>query len=299
MRVIVLGSAAGGGFPQWNCRCPVCTLAWQGDSRVCRRSQSSLAVSADGISWLLLNASPDLRQQILATPALHPRQGQRDSPIAGVFLTNGDIDHIAGLLNLREGQRFTIFATLPILDLLQRDAVFAVLDPSFVGRQPVEIGRATPALPGVAVTAFLVPGKVPLFLEGEHVELGLESEMTIGLEITAGGKRMLYIPGCAALPGALLDRLAGADLLFFDGTTFTDDEMPRLGLSPKTAARMGHLAMSGPGGSLAGLAGTRIGRKIYIHINNTNPVLIEGSPERLAVEAAGWDIGTDGMEIAL
>ncbi len=297
MRIIVVGSAAGGGFPQWNCRCPTCRLAWDGDPRVTPRSQSSLAVSADGLNFLLVNASPDLRQQILATPALHPREGARHSPIAAVILTSGDVDHLAGLLTLRERQPFALHASPSLLAMLDADPVFAVLDRAHVTRHATRL-EADHAIAGLSVRPFAVPGKVPLFLEGETVEVGHETDLTVGLDIRAGGRRIVHVPGCAAVTPALLDRIAGADLLLFDGTTFTDDEMPRLGLSPKTAARMGHVAMSGPDGSLARLADADVGAKVYVHINNTNPVLVEGSPERLAVEAAGWRVAHDGLEIA-
>ncbi len=298
MKIIILGSAAGGGFPQWNCRCPNCRLAWAGDPRVSPRTQSSIAVSADGRHWVLVNASPDLRQQIIATPALHPREGSRDTPLAAVILTNGDVDHVAGLLTLREKQPFALHASSELLAMLDADPIFAVLDRDVVKRHTMALGQ-TDTIAGLDVTAFAVPGKVPLFLESGEVEIGRETEMTVGLEIRAGGRRMLHIPGCARVTPALLERIAGADLLLFDGTTYTDDEMPRLGLSPKTAARMGHVAMSGPEGSLARLADVDVARKVYLHINNTNPVLVEGSPERASVEAAGWRVAYDGLEIAL
>lgn len=298
MRIIVLGSAAGGGFPQWNCRCPTCSLAWAGDPRVVPRSQSGLAVSADGVAWVLINASPDLRQQIVATPALHPAAERRHSPVAAVVLTNGDVDHVAGLLTLRERQAFALHASPSLHAMLDADPVFAVLDRGLVTRHATALDR-TGDIAGLAVTPFAVPGKVPLFLESGEVEIGRETDMTVGLDIRAGGRRAVHVPGCAAVTPALLDRIAGADLLLFDGTTFTDDEMPRLGLSPKTAARMGHVAMSGPEGSLARLAGAAVGAKVYVHINNTNPALVAGSPERAAVEAAGWRLAEDGLEFAL
>jgi pyrroloquinoline quinone biosynthesis protein B len=302
VHLIVIGSAAGGGFPQWNCRCPTCSLAWAGDPRVSPRTQSSLAVSADGRDWTLVNASPDLRQQILATPALHPRQGagdaSRHSPIGAVVLTNGDVDHVAGLLSLRERQPFALHASPSLHAMLDSDPVFAVLDRGFVSRHPLAMGEAN-AVGGLAVTPFAVPGKVPLFLEAGDVEVGRETDMTVGLDIRANGRRAVHVPGCAAVTPALLDRVRGADLLLFDGTTYTDDEMPRLGLSPKTAARMGHVAMSGPGGSLETLAGAEVGARVYVHVNNTNPALVEGSAERRAVEAAGWRVAHDGMEFAL
>ncbi|ACB96881.1 pyrroloquinoline quinone biosynthesis protein PqqB [Beijerinckia indica] len=297
MRVLVLGSAAGGGFPQWNCRCPVCRLAWAGDKRVTPRTQSSLAVSADGVRWLLLNASPDLRQQILANTAVQPQEGNRHSPIAGVFLTNGDIDHLAGLLTLREQQAFTIFGTGATLAEIAAGSVFGVLNKDLVSTQKIALDVPCDTGLGLTVTAFAVPGKVPLYLEGEKVQIGELSESTLGLEITDGAKRFFYIPGCAAVTDQVIARIKGADLLFFDGTTFTDREMVDLGLSQKTAWRMGHVAMSGEEGSLRRLADCGIGRKIYIHINNTNPVLIDDSPERASVEKAGWQVAYDGMEV--
>jgi pyrroloquinoline quinone biosynthesis protein B len=230
---------------------------------------------------------------------LHPRQGARDTPIAGVLLTNGDVDHIAGLLTLRERQSFILFAVPAILDMIDRNEIFGVLDAGRVSRQPIEIGRPLEVLPCLVVTDFLLPGKVPLFLEDGEIETGTLSDMTIGLEITCGERRLIYAPACASIPADLVRRLAGADAILFDGTTFTDDEMPRLGLAEKTAARMGHVAISGCEGSLARLAGLAAGRKIFIHINNSNPILIEGSPERQTAEAAGWEIAYDGMEIAL
>ena len=298
MHIIVIGSAAGGGFPQWNCRCPTCRLAWAGDPRVVPRTQSSLAVSADGRDWVLVNASPDLRQQILATRALHPRDGARHSPIRAVVLTNGDVDHVAGLLTLRERQPFALHASASLHAMLDAGPVFAVLDRTLVSRHALALDEAG-RIEGLDVTAFAVPGKVPLFLESGEVEVGGETEMTVGLDIRANGRRAVHVPGCASVTPALLERIRGADLLLFDGTTFTDDEMPRLGLSPKTAARMGHVAMSGPGGSLDALAEAEVGAKVYLHINNTNPALVEGSAERRAIETAGWRIAHDGMEFRL
>lgn len=299
LRILVLGSAAGGGFPQWNCRCPVCELAWAGDRRVSPRTQSSLAVSSDGKRWLLLNASPDLRQQILATPLLHPRKPGRHSPISAAFLSNGDVDHVAGLLTLRERQRLTLYATDAVLKVVHENPIFRVLDPALVDRVPVALDTPVDTDLGLEVTAFAVPGKVPLYQEGDEVRIGAETDTTVGVRIAGAGTHFFYIPGCAAVPPALLARIEGAPLLFFDGTTYTDEEMVRLGLSPKTAHRMGHVAMSGPDGSLRTLAGADLGRKVFVHMNNTNPALIEGSAERRAVEAAGWEVAFDGMEIVL
>jgi pyrroloquinoline quinone biosynthesis protein B len=299
VRIIVLGSAAGGGFPQWNCLCPVCRLAWNGDRRVKPRSQSSLAVSSDGERWLLLNASPDLRQQIIATPQLHPHGKSRQSPIAAVSLTNGDVDHLAGLLTLREQQSFTIFGSKATLAEVSDSRIFGVLNRELVHLKQVAADTAVETGHGLKVTPFSVPGKVPLYLEAAKVEIGTEGEETLGLEISDGAKTFFYIPGCAEVTPRIQQRLRNADLVFFDGTTFTDDEMVELGLSTKTAWRMGHTAMSGENGSMRRLADLGIGRKIYVHINNTNPVLIEDSPERTKVEAAGWEVSYDGMEVTL
>ncbi len=299
MRIIVLGSAAGGGFPQWNCLCPVCQLAWSGDKRVKPRTQSSLAVSSDGERWLLLNASPDLRQQIIASPQLHPRGASRQSPIAAVFVTNGDVDHLTGLLTLREQQSFTLHGSKTTLAEVTGAHIFGVLNRDLVHFDEVALDRALDTGLGLTVTPFSVPGKVPLYLEAGAVTIGGEGEETLGLEISDGAKTFFYIPGCAEVTPRLQQKLRNADLLFFDGTTFTDDEMVRLGLSTKTAWRMGHVPMSGEKGSMRRLADLDIARKIYVHINNTNPVLIEDSPERAKVAAAGWDVSHDGMEVVL
>jgi pyrroloquinoline quinone biosynthesis protein B len=298
LRAIVLGAAAGGGFPQWNCRCAVCALAWAGDPRVRPRTQSSLAITGDGATFTLLNASPDLRQQIIATPALHPQSGLRHSPIGAVVLTNGDVDHVAGLLTLRERQKLTIHATATTRAVLAANPIFDVL-----AKDLVEFATLTPEEPatlpgGVTVTPFAVPGKVPLYLEGETVAIGTEDGSTIGLIIEAGGKRIAHVPGCAVLTDRLFRRLATADLVFFDGTLFTDTEMVEAGLGTKTGRRMGHVPVDGEGGSLPWIASLP-GRVIYLHINNTNPMLIEGSAQHRKVTAAGLTVAHDGLEVRL
>lgn len=262
------------------------------------RTQSSLAISSDGEKWLLLNASPDLRQQIIASRRLHPRGASRQSPIAGVFVTNGDVDHLTGLLTMREQQPFTLYGSKLTL-ALTGTSVFGVLNKELVRSVPVHLETPVDTGLGFTITPFAVPGKVPLWLESAEVKIGTEDESTVGLEIFENGKRFYYIPGCAEVTPKIQERIRGADLLFFDGTTFTDDEMVKLGLSQKTAWRMGHTAMSGEKGSLARLADLDIGRRVYVHINNTNPVLIEDSPERRSVEKAGWDVSHDGMEVTL
>ncbi len=297
MQAIVLGSAAGGGVPQWNCRCPVCRLAWEGDPRVLPRTQSSLAVSPDGESWLLINASPDLRQQITSTPALHPREGLRHSPIRAVLLTNGDVDHVAGLLTLRESQPYRLFGTADILGALAGSPVFDVVHPRFVPREEIVLDRGFEPLEGLLVTLFAVPGKAPLWLEGAAPVIGEATGTTVGALIEAGGKRLVYIPGCAAVSQDVRRRVEGADALLFDGTVLEDDDMIRAGVGEKTGWRMGHVAMSGESGSIAAFANVRVGRKVFVHINNTNPALVEGSAERRRVEEAGWTIAHDGLVI--
>lgn len=302
MRVIVLGAAAGGGFPQWNCRCDNCRLAWAADPRARPRTQCAVAVSADGWHWLLLNAPPDLRQQILATPALHPRQHLRDSPIEAVLLTGGDVDACAGLLNLREGQPFDLLAAAPTLGALESDPVFAVLDREHVRRIGLRFEETYDLGFGLGVEIYPVPGKAPLWLEERSGPLDLASEAgeAIGVHITAAsGASFHFVPGCARLSPDLRARLRGAPLVLFDGTLFDDEEMRRAGAGTKTGRRMGHMSMAGEHGSMAALMGLDIARKVYVHINNTNPVLIDGSPERRTVEAAGFEIAWDGMEIQL
>lgn len=267
-----------------------------------------MAVSADGDRWVVLNASPDIRQQIERTALLHPRRGIRHSPIAAVVLTNGDVDHIAGLLSLRESQPFSLYATPRVLAALGANPVFNVLRPDIVSRVPLALGGPVAlsdrdgADLGLAVEAFAVPGKVALYLEDPAAaDFGTVAEDTIGLRLSQSGtdRTVFYIPGCASLPAGLAERVRGAELVLFDGTTWRDDEMSASGAGEKTATRMGHMCMSGDGGSMAAFADLDIARKIYIHTNNTNPVLIAGSKERAAVEARGWQVADDGMEIAL
>jgi pyrroloquinoline quinone biosynthesis protein B len=297
LTAIVLGAAAGGGFPQWNCRCPVCTLAWTGDPRVKPRTQASVAVSADGDHWILLNAAPELRDQIAKTPALHPRE-LRDSPIAAVLLSGAEIDQTAGLLTLRERQAFALVATAETHTAIAANPMFSALAPDLVARRTVAIGEPIELPGGLWAELFKVPGKAPLYLEGDNPELAAETEANVGIELTDGEHRLAFVPGCAAVTPALLARLGRADAVLFDGTLFTDDEMIASGTGPKTGRRMGHIPMTGAGSSLAALAGLA-GRRIFIHINNTNPVLIADSAARREVEAAGWEIAEDGSRIEL
>lgn len=304
MKALVLGAAAGGGFPQWNSNAPACNRARRGDAAARARSQASVAVSADGEHWFLLNASPDLRQQIADTPLLQPRQGLRSSPIAGVVLSGGDVDAIAGLLTLRERQPLTVYATARVHEVLRANPIFNVLAPDVVARQPLELERQYPlALPdgtpsGLTVELFAVPGKVPLYLEDASgtppIVLG---EDTVGAALGDGRRRLYFIPGCAAMTEALAQRLRGAELVLFDGTLWRDDEMIRAGIGSKTGRRMGHMSLSGPDGTIAAFSGLGVRRKVLVHINNSNPVLLDDSGERAELEAAGWEVAYDGMEL--
>ena len=297
VRFLVLGAAAGGGLPQWNCGCANCRAARDPASGLKPQTQSSLAVSPDDERWVVFNASPDIRAQIEANACLHPR-ALRDSPIRSVVVTNGDIDHITGLLTLREKQSFTLFATAALMETLGQNPVFQVLDPALVHQRTVGLDTSFSPLDGLKIRLFAVPGKVPLYLEGADLKLGQETDDTVGVEFLIGGKRAYYIPGCGSMPPALAQRLEGADLVFFDGTVFEDDEMIVAGVGQKTGRRMGHMPILGEGGSLAALSSLSIDRKVFVHINNTNPIWRAG-PERNQVEAQGFEIGHDGMEVTL
>jgi pyrroloquinoline quinone biosynthesis protein B len=308
LRVVVLGAAAGGGIPQWNCGCPVCQAA-RNEYPELRSTQASIAISADGEHWFLVNASPDLRQQLIATPQLHPKPGAlRHSPIAGVILTNGEIDAVAGLLSMREGSPFAIYAHPKVLAILQSNSIFNVLNEKIVARVAIEIDRAfEPALPdgrpsGIEVEAFTVPGKGAWYLEGKAHPGGADGAGdTLGLRIRdkKTNRHFYFIAACAHVSAELKSRLAGAPLLFFDGTVWRDDELVAAGLGTKTGQSMGHIAMSGTSGAIKSLAGLDIDRKVFLHINNSNPALLHGSEERSIAENAGWQIPTDGTEIVL
>ncbi|MEO0379625.1 MAG: pyrroloquinoline quinone biosynthesis protein PqqB [Pseudomonadota bacterium] len=296
LRVSILGAAAGGGLPQWNCGCENCQLARRDE--IPSQTQSSISVSNVDDAVALINASPDLRSQIAASPHLAPR-GLRVSPIKAVLLTNADIDHIAGLLTLREQQPFTLFATQEIHEILNENPVFDALNPKFVTRKTVKLDVPFELVAGVTASLYAVPGKVPLYLEGDVVETQLEGEQTVGVHITDGSRSAHYIPGCATVTTDLATRLKDAELVLFDGTLWQDDEMVTAGLSQKTGARMGHMSMSGSDGSIAAFSNLDVRRKVFVHMNNTNPVLRPSSAERASAEGSGWTIGRDGMEIAL
>ena len=312
MHLKIIGSAAGGGFPQWNCNYRLSRGARNGDANLQRRTQSSLAASSNGTDWVVFNASPDIRQQIAATPELQPEVAGplRSTPIRAVILTNADVDHIAGLLSLREREPFAIYASARILEVLRANPIFNVLDPAIVERrelalnEPTKIADASGRSTGLVVEAFAVPGKVALFLEdpAKAAEgFGTREGDTIGIRISSPETEQaaFYIPGCAAVDRRLQDRLTGADCLLFDGTVYTDDEMITAGVGSKTGARMGHMHITGPSGSIEALANLDIERRIFVHINNTNPILDDCSAERREVEKAGWEIAYDGMEVTL
>ncbi|MFN0194168.1 MAG: pyrroloquinoline quinone biosynthesis protein PqqB [Aestuariivirga sp.] len=299
MKLRVLGSAAGGGYPQWNCRCAVCGLYWQGDSRVHRRTQSSIVASSNGQDWALFNCSPDIREQIGANPVLHPREGLRHSPIKAVILTNADVDHIGGLISLREQNAFTVWASAKVLDQIDANPIFAALNRDIVVFKTMETGKSFEATPKLRITAFEVPGKVPLYREAEQGFAVSRNGDTLGLHIETDGKRACYVPGCGEIDERLKSDLKGAELLLFDGTLWKDDEMITSGTGTKTGKRMGHVPVSGADGSMAQLQSIDVPRRYFIHMNNTNPLLIDDSPERREAEAAGWLVSDDCQEITL
>ena len=309
LRLLVLGSAAGGGFPQWNSNDAASKRARAKDPAATPRTQSSLAVTCDDRRWVIFNASPDLRQQINDNPALHPKNGVRHSPIAAVVLSNGDVDHIAGLLTLRESHPLAVYATERVLSVLRANSIFNVLNPEHVERrrmklnEPFEVCDRKGDGTGIVVEAFAVPGKVALYLEDASAgaNFGSQPEDTVGLRISArdSGSQCFYVPGCAALPDELAGRLAGAPLVLFDGTLWRDDEMIVAGTGSKTGRRMGHMSVSGAEGTMAAFENLGVKRKVFVHMNNSNPILLADSPERAAIARAGWEAAHDGMEITL
>ncbi len=260
------------------------------------RTQAGLAVSAGDGRWTLINAAPDLGQQIRATAALHPQGALRGSPIDAVVLTGAEIDQIAGLLSLRESTPFTLYATPSSHAAVAANAMFAAM-PAMT-RRAVNPGERFMLAGGIDASLFMVPGKVPLYLEGDDPEVAIESASNVGIELQRDGARLVFVPGAAAVTPSMRERFARADAILFDGTLFTDDEMLRTGTGTKTGRRMGHMPIDGEGGTLQALAGLNA-RRIFVHINNTNPIQVDGSPERRKVEAAGWQVAEDGMEIVL
>lgn len=299
MRIKVLGAAAGGGFPQWNCGCPNCRDVRSGALTARPLTQECVAVSADDERWYLLNASPEIRSQIESCPALHPR-GPRHSPIAGILLTNGDLDHCLGLLSLRESHPLVVYATERVRrGFTEGNVLYRTLErfPGQVTWRVLEAGREID-LDGLAVEAVSAPGKPPIHLEGHGAP---DPGDNIGLLIRdrRAGKRLAYFSAAGAITPAMKDAVDGADCVFFDGTFWASDELIALGLGDKRAEQMAHLPVGGKDGSLRSLAGVRAPKRIYIHINNTNPLLRPRSVERAQAEAGGWEIAHDGMEVNL
>jgi pyrroloquinoline quinone biosynthesis protein B len=306
MQIRLLGTAAGGGVPQWNCNCPICRECRAGTGRVLSRTQSSVAVSADGRRWFLLNASPDLRGQIESTPPLRPASAKtRGSPIEGVLLTNADLDHTLGLFLLREGERLPVHATIRVQQSLAKGLSLPSTMKSFAGIEWLRPPKKLSPLPnrdgsrcGILYQAIPLDGKAPRFVKppppsrtGNAVGYRLVDERT--------GGRLLFLPDVAAVDEKLSSVLMDCDALLFDGTFWSEHEMHERGAGNSTAASMGHVPISGSAGSLKVLAALRARHRIYVHINNTNPVLLEDSPERGAVVAAGCVVGRDGMEIRI
>lgn len=329
MRVKILGSAAGGGFPQWNCACPNCRAVRAGTFRGKARSQTEVAISEDGTSWFLLGASPDLRTQIEGTAELHPRprhdqsnterspQGRnkppkpalRHSPIAGVVLANADIDHVLGLLLLRELQPLRVHSTKSVRRILTKDnSMFGMLQrvPDQITWNEFTVGAAFPLLNAEGKHSGLRCRGIPL---GEHYPAYVSAprrsqlamgEASLGLIVeSSSGKRLAYFPAVPRIDKKILKLLDSADALLFDGTFWTADELIQMQGSKQSSWEMGHVPVSPPEGSLSKLAQLEHPRKIYLHINNTNPMLNEAGPEYAQVRAAGWEIAEDGWEFNL
>lgn len=295
MKLIVLGAAAGGGFPQWNVASPNNRRAFAMDPDCPQLTQCSLAASANGTDWVLLNASPDIRQQILATSELHPTQAPRSSPIKAVILTGADIDAITGLLTLRERQPFTVWATDYVLQVLRANALFNVLNRELVHFRAIAPGRSFEPVPGLVCQPIETPGKPPLYLEGSDGIDPVEGS-SIGISLETPTRKAIFMPACADITLDILRALEGADALFFDGTLCVDDEMIRSGEGTKTGRRMGHVSMDL---AISRLRDVKAKRRYFIHINNTNPVLNRTSDERRVIEKSGWKIAEDGMRIEL
>jgi pyrroloquinoline quinone biosynthesis protein B len=309
MRIKILGSAAGGGFPQWNCNCRNCECSRAGTFKGKSRTQTQVAISNDDRTWFLLNTSPDLRLQIEATLALHPQNAGRGSPIAGVLLTSGDIDQIAGLLSLRELQTFRVYCTSSIRRILRDDnSMFAMLNrvPDQVVWTEIPSDGSFSLLTvagddsGIGCTVFSLGSRYPAYVSRERVTSLKPEEALLGVIVTSSsGKRLAYMPAVPAVDDSLLQRLEDAYLLLFDGTFWSDDELIRVQGGGSTAREMGHVPVSGADGSLRRLAGLRRPRKVFVHLNNTNPMLDESGPEYAEIRAAGWEVAEDGWTLEL
>ncbi|WP_236790816.1 pyrroloquinoline quinone biosynthesis protein PqqB [Amycolatopsis sp. GM8] len=293
MLVRVLGSAAGGGSPQWNCGCPVCTAVRAGDGLA--RTQSSIAVSADRHRWFLLNASPDVRTQIEAFPGLHPRDGDRTTPVEAILLTDAELDHTLGLLLLREARALTVYATPAAHKTLSDGSgLLRTLERYCpVEWRAVDPGAEMSLAEGLSCRAFDVPTT-----KRARFGSGPDHGRVVGYRLTdkAGGT-LVYLPAVQELTPPVRAEIEGCGCLLIDGTCWHDDELIRLGLAGKTSRDMGHLPIDGPDGSLAQLPSLAVRRTIFVHMNNTNPILLGGTPERRAVEDSGMEVAMDGLEV--
>jgi pyrroloquinoline quinone biosynthesis protein B len=308
MHIKILGSAAGGGFPQWNCACANCSAVRAGTFAGKARTQTQVALSNDGESWFLLGASPDLRLQIEAERELHPKAGVRISPISGVVLTSADLDHVLGLLLLRELQRFRVFATASVLQILREDNSFSgmlnrvprqVEWNTVVPDSPFELVSADGSRSGIFATALTLGTRYPAYVTPTRAGQLQATEAVTGLIVEWSGKRFAYLSAVGCIEDVLIERLQNVDVLLFDGTFWSDDELIRVESSGATARQMGHIPVGGPDGSLRQLAKLRDIKKIFIHINNTNPMLNQLSPEYREVRDAGWEIAEDGWQFKL
>jgi pyrroloquinoline quinone biosynthesis protein B len=306
MQVKILGSAAGGAFPQWNCACANCRAVRAGKFRGKPRTQTQVAITEDGRAWFLLGASPDLRVQIEATPELHPREGMRQSPIAGIALANADLDHVLGLLLLRELQPLRVHATASVRRILREDnSMFGMLQriPDQVAWTDFEPGKefslcnARLEDSGLRCQPWSLSTHFPAYVTADRRSQLAPGEASLGFFIHSNsGSRLAYLPAVPEVGEALLERLDACDVLLFDGTFWSDDELIRVQGSGQTAQQMGHVAVEN---TLIKLAGVRRPRKIFLHINNTNPMLDEASAQYRQVRGAGWEVAEDGWQFDL
>ena len=300
MKIVVLGSAAGGGFPQWNCNCRQCAGVRNGTLRATARTQSSIAVSANGTDWVLINASPDILTQIRATPALQPARAARDSGIAAVMLMDAQVDHVTGLLMLREGRQLPLYCTAQVWRELNDGLPLARVLSHYCGVDrhalPLDGSVHVPGIDGIRFTPLALTSKAPPYSDhrndphpGDNIGLLIEDD--------SSGKSGFYAPGLGAIEPHVEAALRKADCVLVDGTFWRADEMIELGLSHKTAADMGHLPQAGAGGMIAVLDAIGTRRKVLIHINNTNPILDDDSEQRALLARHGIEVAFDGMEI--
>ena len=308
MFVNLLGSAAGGGFPQWNCGCRNCSASRAGTLAGKPRTQTQVAVSSDGSSWFLLNASPDLRLQIESSPKLRPHANGRSSPISGVVVTSADVDAIAGLLSLRELQPLQIHCTPSLRRILREDnSIFAMLNRvreqanwiNIFPNEDFQLSTSSEADSALHCRAISIGSHYPVYVSPSLRTKLSPAEASLALFVSADASRLGFVPAIAQVDDVLFDLLSQCDVVLFDGTFWTDDELIKVQGHGATAKEMGHIPVSGPDGSLRRLADLKKPRKIYLHINNTNPVLDESSPVYREVRDAGWEIAEDGWQIQL